>query len=151
MEICVYKIQFNKSSYDLNFDYERLSEYEKESISELETDRGFFDFNDVNDKFILYLVGPATEIKKYLDILTTNLIDYKISDISKDVLMNIIDLESELLGQVDSTNRKKFKLFISDINDWISKNLDMDTVLDRISDVGIKSLRGVEKEFLKSY
>ena len=37
------------------------------------------------------------------------------------------------------------------INEWILENLDIDTVLDRINEVGINKLRSVEKEFLNNY
>ena len=40
---------------------------------------------------------------------------------------------------------------MDDLDDWIYENLDIDTVLDRISSVGIKSLRKIEKEFLNNY
>jgi len=150
MGICVYKIKFKKSSYDLNVEYEKLSEYEKERISELEA-QGLFDFNDENLNFNMYIISSNLEIKKYVDVLNSNLIDYKISDISKDIISNKIDLESELLVYIDKTNRKKYKDFIEDVSDWISKSLDIDTILDRISEVGINSLRDVEKDFLKRY
>ena len=40
---------------------------------------------------------------------------------------------------------------MDDLDEWIYDNLDIDIVLDRISDVGMESLKKVEKEFLKNY
>ena len=52
---------------------------------------------------------------------------------------------------LSTTNSLKYSFFIDDLNDWISINLDIDTVLDRISEVGIDNLSLVEKKFLKNY
>ena len=43
----VYKIRYSKSSLELNEDYDCLSDYEKEAISELDAE-GFFDYEDNN-------------------------------------------------------------------------------------------------------
>jgi hypothetical protein len=48
-------------------------------------------------------------------------------------------------------NSIKWSFFIDDLNEWIINNLDIDIVLDRISEVGIDSLTEIEKEFLKTY
>ena len=44
---CVYKIQFTKNSYDLNVEYDKLSEHEKESISAM-LPESYFEFNNDN-------------------------------------------------------------------------------------------------------
>lgn len=145
----VYKIQFFKSSSQLSDDYENLSEYEKERISELKAD-GFFDYDD-NGKYTVYVITTPTEINSYLGILSNNLINYELYDISNGVLKSKIDLEDELSYQINGINSIKWSFFIDDINSWIYKNLDIDMVLDRISEVGMNSLREIEKEFLKEY
>lgn len=150
MGTCVYKIQFYKSSYQLNDEYERLSEHEKERISELDAE-GFFDYNDDDDKYTVYVITTPLEIKQYLSILANNLVKYDLFDLSKDVLFNKIDLNEVLKDQINTTNSIKYSFFIDDVNGWVYQNLDMDTVLDRISDVGIDGLTDVEKDFLKMY
>jgi hypothetical protein len=37
------------------------------------------------------------------------------------------------------------------INYWTMENIDIDIVLDRISQVGMNNLKEVEKDFLKNY
>ena len=37
------------------------------------------------------------------------------------------------------------------IESWIYDNLEIDIVLDRITEVGMDSLKDVEKNFLKNY
>lgn len=150
MGTCVYKIQFYKSSYQLNDEYERLSEHEKERISELDAE-GFFDYNDDNDNYTVYVITTPLEIKQYLSILANNLVKYDLFDLSKDVLFNKIDLNEVLKDQINTTNSIKYSFFIDDVNGWVYQNLDMDTVLDRISEVGIDGLTDVEKDFLKMY
>ena len=62
-----------------------------------------------------------------------------------------INLELELKPQLSTTNSIKYSFFIDDVNEWVYNNLEIDIVLDRITDVGINSLRQVEKDFLKHY
>lgn len=146
----VYKIQFFKSSYQLNEEYEKLSEHEKEKISELDAE-GFFDYDDDNDRYTFYVITTSNEISSYLSILDNNLIKYQLSDLSNDLLKNKVDLEIDLASQINTLNSIKYSFFIDDVNSWIYQNIDIDMVLDRISEVGINSLREVEKEFLKEY
>ena len=64
----VYKIKFNKSSFELNDDYERLSDYEKDIISELNTE-SFFDYEDELDNYVCFVITTPTELDRYLKIL----------------------------------------------------------------------------------
>lgn len=149
MTTCVYRIEFTKSSLELNEDYDRLSEHEKEWISQLDAE-SFFDY-DSEDGYICYVITSPMEIKKYLEILSNNFIKNKFEDLSKLILNHKIDLSEELRNYISMSNSIKWSFFIEDLEDWISQNLDIDSVLDRISEVGMDSLTKVEKEFLKNY
>lgn len=150
MGTCVYKLKFNKSSFDLNEDYERLSEHEKERISDLDAE-AYFDYND-NDCYICYVITSPTEIKTYLNILSKNMITCQCDDLSEKVLKHQIDLASELKYLVSATNQIKYSFFVEDVDEWIYNNLDIDIVLDRISELGgLNSLTKIEKEFLETY
>jgi hypothetical protein len=46
---------------------------------------------------------------------------------------------------------EKTKISSEIFKDWILENLDIDMVLDRISQIGINSLTKTEKEFLDKY
>jgi hypothetical protein len=148
MNKSIYKMSFELSSFDLNEEYERLSDYEKERISELDAE-SFFDYEE-DDKYICFIITTPIEMKKYLSILGNNLIWCNCVDISKDVLKFEIDLEKELKS-TPIINSIKFSFFIDDVKDWILENLDIDMVLDRISQIGINSLTKTEKEFLDKY
>ena len=53
-------------------------------------------------------------------------------------------------NKVESINSTKYSFFVDDLDDWIYNNLDIDTILDRISQVGLDSLTKIEKEFLNN-
>lgn len=146
----VFKIKFDKNSDFLNDDYDRLDEYEKEVISTIDVE-SFFDYDDDNDKYTCILITTHIEIDKYISILNNNLIKYELKDISKSILKGKIDVGYLLKDKYLPTSQIKFNIFMEGINYWTMENIDIDTVLDRISEVGMKNLKEVEKEFLKNY
>jgi hypothetical protein len=128
----VYKIKFNKSSFELSDDYERLSDYEKDIISELNTE-SFFDYEDELDNYVCFVITTPTELDRYLKILRNNLIEHESSDLSKPVLKSEINLEL-LEDKLDSNNYFKYDFFINDLESWIYDNLEIviDAVLTRV-------------------
>jgi hypothetical protein len=135
----------------LNEDYDRLSEHEKERISDLDCE-SFFDYEGYDDKYVCYIIAKGDEIQKYSQILFKNLIMHEVIDLSEDIIKFRIDVEYELRPLLSTMNSIKYSFFIDDLNDWIKENLEIDTVLDRISELGdIKKLSDVEKEFLKNF
>lgn len=152
MNIHLYRIDFDKSSFELNEDYEMISESDQEKISSLDAE-SFFDYEeDLTNRYICYMLCNPIEIKKYSDILNKNYISHEVTDISDDVLKFKIDLEDELRPLLSTINSIKYSFFIDDLNEWILQYLDIDTVLDRISELGgIDKLSSIEKEFLKNF
>jgi hypothetical protein len=151
MQTSIYKITFSKSSYDLNDDYERLSDYEKESISNLSAD-AFFDYDDDSGRYVCFLITNINEIRSYTSILKNNLVTFKLNNLSEDIINANTDLESELRGSNSTISQIKLNIFLDGVNDWILENLDIDTVLDRINQVGgLNNLKQVEKDFLNNY
>lgn len=146
----VYKIKYGKSSLELNEDYQYLSDYEKEAMAELDA-ISFFDYDDDLQKYTCYIITTPLEIKKYSKILSNNLILHDFYDLSEDILLGKTDIEKEVKDKINSFNFLKYDFFIEDINDWLLENLNIDIVLDRINEVGIDSLKDIEKEFLKHY
>jgi hypothetical protein len=144
----VYKLKFSKPSYQLNDDYDRLSDIEKEKISDMEAD-AFFDM-DEDDKYTFFIIVKPMELKAYLGVLNENFIPYDMNDVSDDILRGNLDVEAEIT-QVNPLNSLRYSFFVDDLNDWLYENLDIDIILDRISSIGIDSLRKVEKEFLNNY
>lgn len=149
MNKSIYKLSFSYSSFQLNEEYEKLSDYEKERISELDAD-SFFDYEE-DDKYICFIITTPIEMKKYISILSNNLIWVESVDISSDILKFKINLIDDLSSKISPINSIKFSFFVDDIEDWILENLDIDMVLDRISEIGIENLSSVEKEFLNNF
>jgi hypothetical protein len=148
MKSGVYKIVFTKSAFELNDDYEYLSDIDKERIYDLDAD-SFFDYED--GCYNCFVITTPIEIEKYKDILKSNFIENECIDVSNDILRFKIDLAKELKDNISGLNSVKWGFFMDDLNDWILDNLDIDIVLDRISEVGINSLSSIEKDFLKNY
>ena len=145
----VYKIVFNKSSFELDKDYERFSEQEKLAISSMNPD-SFFDFNH-KEHYTLYLIFSPIDIEKYIRILDNNLIGHTMEDVSEKVLENKMCLDSELKPFVNALNRFRWNTYKTKLDQWIYDNLDMDLVLDRIGQCGMDGLRPVEKKFLRNF
>ena len=143
----IWKITFYKNSYQLNDDYERLSDFEKVQIANLHVDC-YIDWDDEFDHYNCILLTDLYSIKTYQKILNSNFIKYSIEDISNKVLTSEIDIFSEVKTV---SNPIKFKSFNDIIVKWISKRINIDIVLDRISKVGIDGLKDYEKDFLKHY
>lgn len=142
----IYHVKFFKSSFKLEDDYEHLSDIDKEKISDINSE-AFFDF-DEDDRYNFFTIVDAVEFKSYSRILNDNLISFELKDISEDVLKGNFDIESILKK---STNPIRFSFFLDYLDEWIYSNLNIDIVLDRISEVGIRHLRKIEKEFLDNY
>jgi len=150
MKNSVYKIKFTNSSLELNDEYDRFSEQEKQKIADLDCE-SFFDYHEHDNNYVCFIICQPTEMKKYSEILLNNLVIHTISDLTSDILNFKIDLESELKPLLSSTNSIKYSFFVDDINQWLLQNLEIDVVLDRILLIGIGNLSNVEKEFLKNY
>ena len=145
---CVYKIKFTKSPFDLNEDYDRLSDIDKEKIADMNAD-SFFDYEE-DGVYTFFTIAEPIEVKRYLGVLSENLIRFESTDLSKDVLKGKFDINSEVGSKVDTIDSMKFSFFVDDLDEWIYNNLDIDTILDRISQVGLDSLTKIEKEFLNN-
>lgn len=145
----VYKIKFFKSPFDLNDDYERLSYIDKEKIADMEAD-SFFDYEE-DGVYTFFTIAEPIDVKRYLGVLTENLIKFEITDLSDKILKAKFDIDLEVGPIIEPIDSIKFSFFVDDLDDWIYNNLDIDTILDRISIVGLESLRKIEKEFLNNY
>jgi hypothetical protein len=149
MVSCIYRFIFSDNIDDLNNRYDMLSDYEQERISELDA-ISYFDYVE-NEKYFFYVITSPNEIKKYIQILENNLIQFDITDLTKDVLSNRVDLSKQLITKIDKDNTIKWDFFIEDVKEWMLENLDIDLVLDRISEVGIQNITDIEKLFLENY
>jgi hypothetical protein len=149
MRSSVFKIKFTKSAFELNDDYEYLSDIDKEKILDLEAE-SFFDY-DEDDRYVCFVIASSIEMEKYVEVLNSNHINNEYFDLSNDILKFKINIKEELKDKISTLNSIKWSFFIDDLDEWIINHLDIDMVLDRISEVGIGTLTEVEKQFLKYY
>ncbi len=140
----IYKISFSKF-LSLN---SPISDIDLELIGLLEI-ISTFDY-DEGDMYNCYIISSEKEMEKYKKILNFNLVEYKCSDISDDILKNKYNIY-HILDYVNEFNYYSYELFIADLNEWIYERLDMDLVLDMISLNGFNSLRKIDKKFLEEY
>jgi hypothetical protein len=146
----VFKIKFYKSTGELEDLYDYFSELDKEKLNELDTE-SYFDYDDLDGNYILLLISSSIDLDKYIKIIRDNNLKVDYLDISNDILKFKYNLESDLFYLISDENEIKFDFFIHDLNNWILENLDIDDVLDRISEIGIDNLGKIEKEFLENY
>lgn len=146
----VFKIKFNESQFDLNDQYESLSDIDREKIEEMDA-ISYFDYCDYDDKYVCFIISNKLEMEKYLEILSRNYIKFECFDLSEDILKFKIDLSDELKPLLSTMNSIKYSFFIDDLDEWVIENLEIDIVLDRISEIGMDNLSSVEKEFLKNF
>lgn len=142
-------LEFYRSAEDISYDYDSLLEEDKEKILNIDIESSF-DYEDDYYNYKIYLLIPDTELKRYKKILDDNLIPYICTDVSQAVIKNDINLGKKLLKYVTTNSTQYFNSFNRSINKWIKSNLDLDMVLDMINEKGIKSLRKVDKDFLKT-
>ena len=147
--ICIYKIEYFYNLLDLNYEWSNLTPEDEELLMGLSAE-SFFDY-ELDNMYICYLISDSVEVSKYFSVLDKYEINYKSYDISELILKSEIDIEHILVDYVDSDNSIKYDFFIEDTNNWILENLDIDTVLDKISKTGINGLNKIEKDFLKNY
>jgi hypothetical protein len=145
----VFKITFSQNSYELNNEYLKLSEHEKEAIANILPD-AYFEFNNDSENYILYLIITTLNLDRYLKILNNNSIQFKSENISHS-LLNGLDIDLELKEYINTLNNYRFNLFKKKIENWIVSNLEIDIILDRINQVGIDNLNNIEKKFLENY
>ena len=148
MNLLLKKLEFHRSAEDVANDYTYLTEHDKEKIVNIDT-KATFDFENEYVNYTCYYLIDGVEWEKYKKVLDDNLISYICNDITESVLLNKINLEKVLFKYTYKDNIEEFDDFIKTVNEWISNNLDLDTILDMINERGVESLRKVDKEFLK--
>lgn len=149
MSLRVFKISFYKSTIELESIYDYFSDLDKEKLENLDTE-SYFDYEDDGNYKVL-LIANTVDIDKYLKVMQNNNLKVDCLDISDNILKFKYNLELDLKYLINSENELKFDFFIFDLNIWILENLEIDIVLDRISEVGIDNLSKIEKEFLENY
>jgi hypothetical protein len=146
----IFKLKFNFCDEDLEDHFISFSEEDQDDIEDLVAET-FFDFHDDNDHYNCIMISTQSDVETYRDILNSNQVYFKIYDLSDGVINNKIDIESDYRRYINSENFMEWEFFINGINRWMLSELEIDNVLDRISEVGMDKLTKIEKYFLKNY
>lgn len=150
MYLNVYKITFNKTSQELEDLYDNFSILDQEKLVELSTE-SYFDYDGFKGNYTVFFISSPVDVEKYIEVLENNYIKTKCLNITDDLLNLKYNLEIDLKHLVDKDNELKFEFFIDDLNNWLLENLDIDVILDKISEVGIQNIGEIEKKFLENY
>lgn len=145
----LFLIEFHRNSIDVFYDFQSISDLDKNKISSIEFD--LFDYEDEYNQYKVLMLSKENVMNSYKNILYDNLIPYIISDISSSVISNEINIEDKLKLYLSHANIKRMSYFVKKVNEWIKSNLDIDLVLDMINQNGLESLRKIDIEFLKSF
>jgi hypothetical protein len=143
MKNYIFKIGFKKSNIELEDEFKYLSDIDKEKISNLNSE-SYFDY-EINDKYNCIIITSLVEMETYINILKNNSIEVRYDNISKDILLSKISLKDI------EPHSNQWDFFSDDLDDWILSNLEIDMILDRISEVGIENLSDLENKFLKNF
>ncbi len=95
-------------------------------------------------RHIVFLTDTDQKIRQYISLLNLNGVDFKYTDITKSVI-KMSDVDPLLLRAY--TYNEKFRTIIDEFR---SKNLSVDDVLDKVSQFGQSSLDEVELQVLKN-
>ena len=145
----IFMIKFSKPSSELTKEYNDMNVEDKKKLSDINIS-SLIDIDDENG-YECYIICEEVDIEKYKKILNSNKISYICNNISKKVISCEINLEKYIKEKLDSINKQYYKEFIKSVNTFITKNLNLDDILDKISYSGLKSLTKLEKKYLKNY
>jgi hypothetical protein len=130
IEKSVYKISSNLTESENDRIYNSLSRENKKKISEL---NDIVLNNDVIDEFghiTSYMVCDKDVIDFIVNLFNENAVSYKVEDITKLFLYGQVEIEDK------------------DFQNFLKENLDIDTILDKINEIGINSLTDLDKKIL---
>jgi hypothetical protein len=126
----VYKISTNLTESESDKIYNSLSRENKKKISDL--NEGVLN-NDIFDEFghmTSYMICDKQVVDFIVDLFHVNKVKYKVEDITKLFLYGQVKIEDK------------------DFQNFLKENLDIDTILDKINEIGINSLTDLDKQIL---
>jgi hypothetical protein len=144
----IFKISFIFEPSLLSEYYSTLSEIQKSKVSNLDILASFY-YQSYNMQ-VGYIVISKLQMEIYKKVLDDNYIPYICEEISQKVIDNKINLEVELENYINFYNSIDYDVLIYEVNLWLKQRLTLDSILDRISEYGIETLRPIDREILRS-
>jgi hypothetical protein len=127
----VYKISTNLTESETYKIYTSFSIEDKKKISDF-NDGGVLN-SDILDEFghmTSYMICDKEVIDFIVNLFHKNKVNYKVEDITKLFLYGQVKIEDK------------------DFQNFLKENIDIDTILDKINEIGINSLTDLDKEIL---
>ena len=127
----VYKISTNLTESETYKIYNTFSKEDKKKISDF-NDGGVLN-NDIIDEFghmTSYMICDKEVVDFIVNLFHKNKVKYKVEDITKLFLYGQVKIEDK------------------DFQNFLKENLDIDTILDKINEIGINSLTDLDKQIL---
>jgi hypothetical protein len=126
----IYKISTNLTESESDKIYNNLSREDKKKISDL--NEGVLN-SDIFDEFghmTSYMICNKEVVDFIVNVFHENKVKYKVENITKLFLYGQVKIEDK------------------DFQNFLKENLDIDTILDKINEIGINSLTDLDKEIL---
>ena len=127
----VYKISTNLTESEAYKIYNSFTREDKKKISDFNDD-GVLN-SDIIDEFghmTSYMICDKEVVDFIVNLFHKNKVNYKVEDITKLFLYGQVKIEDK------------------DFQNFLKENLDIDTILDKINEIGINSLTDLDKEIL---
>lgn len=145
----VYHIEFSHTSMDLDEYYLAFSQ---DDIDIFMSIKFYFMIDyECDSKYNIVLISDIHQINIYKKLLDSYNILYICEDVSSKVLTGDFDIKKILYENLDELNIDLQDVFLEELDHWIYSNLDLDTILDKISKLGLKSLSVIELKYLDNY
>jgi hypothetical protein len=103
------------------------------------------------DDYSLFIISDEHGIDNFKIFLDDNKIPYICNDVSNKILIGKLDIKQTIYDNLDEFNCEISDLFLEEIDNWIYQNINIDIILDKISEKGIQSLTDVEKKYLDNF
>jgi len=132
------KITINHTEQEINNIISEFDSVSLDFIGELYLNQKHIEFDLEDGRGIMYAEMEESQASKLLSIYVKYGVDFSYEDITKSVLF----------GNVPFVNEEKCEDLKALIQIFIEENLDTDTVLDKISEMGIDSISEQDKKVL---
>jgi len=132
------KITINHTEQEVDNIISEFDSVSLDFIGELYLKQKHIEFNLEDGRGIMYAEMEESQVNKLLSIYVKYGVDFSYEDITKSVLF----------GNVPFVNEEKCEDLKALIQIFIEENLDTNTVLDKISEMGIDSISEQDKKVL---
>lgn len=149
IETRAYLIDYCRDINIVSWEYQNLSGTDRIQITNLSFECSI-DFEDRFSNYNMIIIAGSVQVKTLTNILENNYINHFCKDITDDLIKNRTSI-TDIVRIEGVENKETYNIFKEKSERWMLRNLDLDIVLDLISERGMNKLREVDIKFLKNY